>query len=197
MTTTPSTPSTPAARRSGSGSSTRWRPQARDPKALEQRRLQAARRFKRGATQAEVARALGVSAQTASRWHARFTAGGAKALRAPVRQGRPPYLSQSQLRQLERALRKGAVAHGFEEELWTLRRVASVIEQLTGVTYHPGHVWRLLRGMGWSAQRPIRRAAERDEQAIARWVAEEWPAITQTPTGADPGSASSTNRQFR
>jgi transposase len=119
-----------------------------------------------------VARALGVSPQTASRWHARWQQGGTRALRAPTRQGRPPKLTPAQLRQLERALLKGARGHGFDEELWTLRRVAEVIWRLAGVRYHPGHVWRILRGLGWSVQRPVRVAAERDEQAVARWVAQ-------------------------
>ena len=169
----------------------------RDLKALEQRRLKAARLFAHGICQAKVARAPGVSAQTASRWHARWQQGGTRALRAPARQGRPPKLTPVQLRQLERALLKGARGHGFDEELWTRRRVAEVIWRLAGVRYHPGHVWRILRGLGWSVQRPVRVAAERDEQAIARWVVEDWPAIKQTPTRAKPGCASWTSPQFR
>ena len=72
---------------------------------------------------------------------------------------------------------KGPEAFGFDTELWTLARIAAVIEQLTGVRYHPGHVWRLLRRLGWSPQRPARRATERDEAEIARWRAQEWPRI--------------------
>src|SRR5215211_2872278 len=60
---------------------------------------------------------------------------------------------------------------------WTLARIAAVIERLTGVRYHPGHVWRLLRRLGWSPQRPARVASERDEAEIARWRAQEWPRI--------------------
>src|SRR6266508_4476988 len=69
----------------------------------------------------------------------------------------------------------GAGGHGFGTDHWTLARVTSVIEQLAGTRYHPGHTWKLLRRMGWRLQRPARRAVERDEQAIARWVAEDWP----------------------
>jgi hypothetical protein len=69
----------------------------------------------------------------------------------------------------------GACAHGFDTDHWTLARITIVIEQATGVGYHPGHTWKLLRRMGWRLQRPARRAKERDEQAIARWVAEDWP----------------------
>jgi transposase len=70
-----------------------------------------------------------------------------------------------------------------------------VIERVTGVAHHPGHVWRIVKQMGWSLQRPARKAIERDEQAIARWVAEEWPRIAQTPKRAEPGYVSSTNRE--
>ena len=88
-----------------------------DLKALERRRLKAARLFAQGVSQAKVACALGVSPQTASRWHARWRQGGTRALRALTRQGRPPKLTPAQLRQLERALLKGARGHGFDEEL--------------------------------------------------------------------------------
>jgi transposase len=78
---------------------------------------------------------------------------------------------------VEHALLAGAVAQGFDTDLWTLPRVAEVIWRLTGVSYHQGHVWWLLRRHGWSPQRPARRASERDEDAIARWRAEDWPRI--------------------
>jgi transposase len=86
-------------------------------------------------------------------------------------------LSQAELEAVDQALRKGPEAFGFDTDLWTLARVAAVIERLTGVGYHPGHGWRLLRGLGWSLQRPARRARERDEAEIARWRAQEWPRI--------------------
>jgi transposase len=84
-----------------------------------------------------------------------------------------------QRRKVERALLQGACAHGFDTDLWTLQRIAVVIERLTGVRHHPSHVWRILRGMGWRVERPARRASERDEEAIARWVAHDWPRIRQ------------------
>ncbi len=151
-----------------------WR---RDFAGLEQRRLEAARRFAHGATQAEVARRFGVSPQAASVWYRRWHQGGEQALRGAGRAGRRPRLSQAELDAVDQALRKGPEAFGFDTELWTLGRIAQVIGRLTGVRYHPGHVWRLLRGLGWSVQRPARRAAERDEAEIARWRAEEWPRI--------------------
>jgi hypothetical protein len=90
---------------------------------------------------------------------------------------------------VERVLLAGSEAAGFDTDLWTVKRVAVVIEQVTG-SYHPGHVWCLLRAPGWSPQRPMRRAAERDEQAIGRWDTQDWPRIKQTPRSKAVGWSS-------
>ena len=173
--------------------SKRVRPR-RDFVALEARRMRAAEMFRRGARQADVVRELGVSRQTASQWYARWASDGKRGLRAAGRAGRFPKLDDRQLARVERALRKGPRANGFPTELWTLARVGEVIETVTGVVYHPGHVWRILREMGWSRQRPARRAVERDDEAIANWVKKEWPRVKKTPGAATPGSASKTSR---
>jgi transposase len=77
-----------------------------------------------------------------------------------------------------------------------LDRIALVIERLTGVRHHPAQVWALLHHrLGWRVQRPMRRAAERDQGAIDRWVKEDWPRIKQTPTGAEPVWSSSTSQR--
>jgi transposase len=87
-----------------------------------------------------------------------------------------PRLDHQQLHAIDQALRQGARARGFDTDHWTLDRVATVIQQLTGVSYHRGHTWKLLRHrLHYRLQRPARRAIERDEWAIARWVAEDWP----------------------
>jgi transposase len=150
--------------------------------------------FAAGVGQAEVARQLGVSAQAVSVWHARWQHGGPEALRSRGPSGPSPRLSDAQLATVEQALLKGATAHGFTGELWTLERIAMVIERMTGVRYHPAWVWALLHHrLGWSVQRPKRRATERDQAAIDRWVKERWPAIKQTPNGAEPVWSSSTS----
>ncbi len=121
-------------------------------------------------------RTLGVARQNVSRWHVSWHTGGPEALRSTGPTGSPPRLSDAQLAAIDQALREGARANGFDTDHWTLDRITSVIWRLTGVAYHPGHVWKLLRHrMGDRLQRPARRAVERDEQAIARWVAEDWP----------------------
>jgi len=101
--------------------------------------------------------------------------GGLEALKAKPHPGRPARLSREQKKQLVQVLLKGTQAAGFATDLWTLARVAKVIEREFGVGYHPGHVWYILRDIGWSCQKPERRARERDEAAIEQWRTEEWP----------------------
>ena len=148
----------------------------RDRQAFEGVRLQAGELFAAGHSQAEVARKLGVARQNVSRWHALWRKGGPEGLRSAGPTGYAPRLSDQQLHAIDQALRQGARAHGFDSDHWTLDRVATVIERLTGVAYHRGHAWKLLRHrLHYRLLRPARRAVERDERAIARWVAEDWP----------------------
>jgi transposase len=172
------------------------RPQAhRHRQQLQARRLRAAELFAAGVHAAEVARQLGVSRQAASRWHAVWKAGGTNALASRGPTGPTSRLSDAQLVEVEQALRKGAVANGFVGELWTLDRIALVIGRLTGVRHHPAWVWAILRyRLGWTVQRPRRRAAERDQAAIDHWVAADWPRIKKTLGGAAPSSAFLTSR---
>jgi transposase len=150
--------------------------------------------FAVGVRQAEVARQLEVSAQAVSVWHRRWKDAGTDGLRSRGPSGPAPRLSDQQLATVEQALLEGATANGFTGELWTLDRIGLVIERLTGVRYHPAWVWALLHHrLGWSVQRPRRRAAERDQAAIDRWVKERWPRILQTPNGAEPVWSSSTS----
>src|SRR4029450_3193123 len=148
----------------------------RDRQAFEQVRMQAGELFAAGRSQAEVAHQLGVSRQNARRWHGRWRSGGSGPLRSAGPTGHTPRLSDAQLEAVRQALRQGARAHGFDTDHWTLERLAMVVEQVTGVAYHPGHVWKLLRRrLGWRLQRPARRAVERDEQALARGGEKDWP----------------------
>jgi transposase len=134
---------------------------------LQARRLRAAELCAIDVRQAEIARQLGVSPQAVSVWHARFKAGGTDALRSRGPTGPAPKVSDAQLGQVEHALLEGATANGFVDELRTLDCIADVIERLTGVRHHLAHVWSLLRHrLGWSVQRPLRRAAEPEQEAI-------------------------------
>ena len=159
---------------------------ARDFEGMRKRRLRAARLFEQGATQAEVARKLKVSRQSAMVWERDWRKGGRPALEGAGRAGRKPRLSAAQRRQVEQMLVRGPEAAGYRTALWTLPRIAAMIEKTTGVHYHPGHVWRLLHQLGWSLQKPTTRAKERDEVAIERWVRERWPRVKKTPRAAAP-----------
>lgn len=152
------------------------------PARYEALRLRAAELFDQGCSVAEVAAACGVSQESARRWRRRLAQDGVAALRRRVATGRPPKLSDRQVEQVRQALQAGALANGFDNDLWTVRRVAKVVARTTGVKLSAASVWRLLtRRLDWSVQRPIRQAKERDEQAIARWVAHEWPRIKKGP----------------
>lgn len=168
-----------------------------DRKALEDRRKRAIRLFKKGVRQAEVARELKVSRQSVSVWFKQWQQHGDEALRRAPRSGRPPKLTAADRSKVKRALLKGAVSNGYRTDLWTLRRVGEVIERHTGVAYHQGHVWRILRSMGWSLQRPAKRAVERDDKKIEQWTRQRWPKVKKTPAAGAHRSSSSTSRASR
>ncbi len=167
--------------------------QRRDFHGLEVRRRIAARLFAAGKeTQAAIARRLQVSRQSVLRWYRAWRREGKPALRGAGRAGRKPKLQREQLRQVDAALRQGPEAHGFATALWTLPRVAVLIERLTGVRYHPAHVWRLLGTLDWTLQRPATRAKERNETAIRYWKTHRWPAVKKTLAAERRGSSSKT-----
>lgn len=151
------------------------------PADLEARRRRAVALLDKGLGVREVARQIGCSPMSVSRWQAEVRARGPDALRPKPAPGRPPRVTARQRAKLLKLLLKGAAAHGFSTDLWTLPRVAEVIARTFGVRYHPAHVWKILRGEGWSCQKPERRARERDEAAIQRWRAERWPHIKKRP----------------
>jgi transposase len=148
----------------------------RDFKALDARRQRAARLLAQGHRQADIVHRLHVSRQTASRWDQAWRRHGTAGLRGAGRAGRKPRLTAT-------ALLHGPTAWGFATHLWTLQRVATVIWKLCRVRYSVPQTWRILRQLGWSRQRPARRARERDDAAIARWVRTTWPAIKKGPNG--------------
>jgi len=153
----------------------------RDFVGLERRRLKAAKLFDRGLSQGEVSRQLRVHRQSVSRWHQAWSGQGAKALLKAGRAGRKPRLLPCQLDQLGRGLKEGPEVLGYGTGLWTTWRVADLIERQTGQKFHPGHVWRILRSLGWSCQRPVGRATQRDEPAIRRWKRVRWPELKKKP----------------
>ena len=147
------------------------------PAELEARRRRAVSLLERGRGVREVARQIGCSPGSVSQWQADVRKKGPNALQAKPAPGRPRRLTSRQRGRLLRILLKGATAQGYSTDLWTLRRVAEVIARTFGITYHPAHVWKVLRGEGWSCQKPERRARERNEDAIQQWRDERWPHI--------------------
>ena len=164
----------------------------RDFEQLEQRRLKAAELLRQGIHQAEVARRVGVHRQSVSRWTKELKQGGKRALRKAGRAGRRPRLHAEDLRRIEKGLKRGPEVLGYETKLWTSWRVADLIERECGVHYHPSQAWRILRQLGWSCQRPVGRALERDEEKIRRWKRERWPEIKKKPKKRGEPSSSST-----
>jgi transposase len=160
---------------------------------LETRRARALVLLKKGLSLHEVARRLGCAPSSVMRWRDAVKREGKKGLKVRPTPGRPPRLAEEQRRELADILLAGSLASGYGTDLWTTARVAEVIGVRFGVVYHPDHVGRLLHQMGWSAQKPERRALERDEAKIGRWKKQEWPRVKKTPAGWAPTSSSSMN----
>jgi len=163
----------------------------RDFGALEQRRLGAVKMFGKGLNNSEIGRRLKVCNQTVSRWRKQYVAGGKAALRQAERAGRKARLSGADQQRLVDLLKQGPESLGYPTPLWTCWRVAHLIEQEFGIRYHEGHVWKVLRAMNWSVQRPTGRALERDEEAIRRWKQERWPELKKKPKNKGARSSSS------
>jgi transposase len=160
------------------------------PKELERRRRRAVALLEKGYSQAETARRVGCHPSSVMRWRKANQTGGAGALRSKPVPGRPPKLTAKQKRRLVRCLLESPLKHGYRTDLWTTRRVAEVIEREFGVTYHRDHVGRLLHSLGWTCQKPKRRALQRDEEAIERWKRTDWPRIKKGRRGWAPTSSS-------
>ncbi len=143
----------------------------------EGRRLRALTLHERGWSGRAIADALGVTPGAVSQWLKRARDGGAAAQRHRPPPGPARRLSEAQRQQLPTLLQQGAEAHGFAGEVWTTKRVAALIRTEFGVRYHPAQVSRLVRELGWSLQKPVRQATQRDEAAIQAWREERWPAL--------------------
>lgn len=148
----------------------------------EARRRAAIRLLRRGARQRDVADRLGVTREAVRRWWQAYESGGVAAIKAKPRGGPKRKVSEAALKkELPRTLLQGAEANGFTNDLWTLDRIATVIERDFGVRYSVGHTWRLLHHvLGWSCQKPQRKALERDEEMVRAFLMREWPDLKKT-----------------
>jgi transposase len=145
------------------------------------RRIRGGRMLQSGKTPREVADSIGVSRQTAYSWKHLLEQGGMEALRNLNRGGRPARWDEQDKAWLIQALLEGPTAHGFGTELWTIKRVRRLIERQFGIRFSAVHVWRILGGLGFSSQKPEKRALERDEAAIGHWRKRTWPRLKKKP----------------
>jgi transposase len=148
----------------------------------EGRRLRAWELHQAGWKQKDIAAALGVTQGAVSQWLARARTGGPEGLRHRPAPGGVPRLSAAQRTQLPALLARGPEHYGFRGQMWTRARVAAVIQREFGVRYHPAHVSRVLRQIGWTRQKPVRRARQRQETAVQQWREERWPEIKRGPS---------------
>ena len=165
----------------------------RDSDAVERRRRAAIADWRRGMIPYHIAHKYGVSHVSVLRWIERYEREGSRGLASKRPTGRPPKLPAGWLRRLPAILLKGAAQFGYLSDLWTTRRVAEVIHRFTGVRYHQDHVCRLLHRLGFSWQRPERRARERDERKVQQWLQTIWPALKKSADRSGEPSFSSTN----
>ena len=156
---------------------------------LEQRRRLAVRRVNEGWKQKDVAAFLGVTERAVTRWMAAFRRGGDAAIAAKPTPGRPPKLSGRQERSVLTWLARSPEAFGYKTDLWTTRRLAEVIAKRFGVRFHSNYLAAWLTDRGYSPQKPETKAVERDNPAIARWVAEDWPRILKKRATRGPMSS--------
>lgn len=146
------------------------------------KRLRAGRMLLAGKGPAEVALAVGVARQTVYTWKGLLDEGGIEALRAVPGRGRPAKLDVAQLEEVRRAVLQKPTEHGFGTDLWTLKRVGSVIKKLHGVQFSQTQIWRILGALGFSAQKPEKRAIERNEDAVRHWKRRTWPGLKKKPS---------------
>ena len=150
----------------------------------EARRWQALALKQQGWKQQRIAQALGVTKGAVSQWMARVQEYGAEGRRARLRSGAPLGLNDSELHLLPKLLAKGAEVYGFRGEVWTCARIGKLVERVFGVTYHKAHVSRLLKRLAWTPQKPLERAAQRNEDWIAYWRTTVWEKLKKRHVGS-------------
>lgn len=143
----------------------------------EKARLAAGKLFGKGISQAEVARRFGATRAAAFYWHRAWKKDKRNGLRSKGKPGFPSRLTEGKRRRFVRAIEQGPQYHGFETHLWTLARLAAVMQKVTGVRFGHNRTWEVVRALGFTCQKPQVRSAERDEEAIARWKATRLPGL--------------------
>ena len=150
---------------------------------LTSRHQRAVALARKGLSSQTIAVQLGVSTRSVDRWKEAYRKGGSEALEAKPVPGRPHKLTVQQRKGLIKRLLSGARAQGFSTDLWTCPRIAQLIKTCYGVCYHIDYIPTLMKSLGFSCQKPERRASERDEKVIAAWVRKDWPRIKKKLVG--------------
>jgi len=156
------------------------------PQTLEKRRRLAVRLLKQGRTYRSVAQELNSSLSSVVRWHQSYKKKGRKGLKPTPNTGRPSLLSDRQKKALVRVLVKGPLEAGYSSDLWTLKRIGQIVQKNFRVRYCTGNLWNLMSVLGWSCQKPQKRAKERREKAIRYWKYHVWPHIKKGHSAWSP-----------
>ena len=152
------------------------------PQQLEKRRRLAVRLLNQGRPYHVVTKEVNASISSLVRWRQAYRKKGRAGLKPKPHPGRPPRLSEKQKKTLVRILVKGPLETGYSTDLWTLKRIGQVIRKRFGVRYCTSNLWSLMDRMGWSCQKPQKRARERKEKAIRSWRRHVWPHIKKSQT---------------
>ena len=159
---------------------------AGSPDLIADRRKRALDLLDEGLSLNAVARRIGCAPISVLRWRDARKKSGALVFVVKTSPGRPSRLSEKDIRKLAKLLLKGPLSQGYRTDLWTTQRIADLIEKEFGVKYHRDHIGRIMKKMGWSPQKPERRAMERDEERIRNWRETDFPRIKKTPNGWAP-----------
>jgi len=163
------------------------------PDLIADRRRRALDLVDAGLSLNAAARQVGCAPISVKRWRDTRIEKGKGVFEVHLPPGRPPRLTERQIRKLERLLLRGPLACGYRTDLWTTQRIADLIGEAFGVSYHRDHIGRVMKRLGWTHQKPERRASERNEEAIRRWRDERFAEVKKTPSGWARTSSSSTN----
>lgn len=146
-------------------------------KDKEKRRLQAMHLYQKGISQYRIAKKFDVSFEAVSKWVEAYEKKGADSLKSKGKPGPKSKLDQEKQQKLKKAILKGPKAMGYKTDLWTLERLQALIKKISRVNYHQGHVWKIMINLGFTCQKPQRRAKERNEAAIREWKLETFPRL--------------------
>lgn len=144
---------------------------------LEHYRFRAIELHKEGKKVNDIANFFGVHRCSVSHWITSHKRRGKESLKSRKATGPNYKLSQQEMENLLELFEDDAMKYGFETPLWTCKRIQKIIKDKTGKKIHTTNIMRWLKRINISNQKPQRRASQRDEVVIEKWLNEEWPKI--------------------